>query len=92
MTKSSRMTRKLLKLQIIFFLPIPQSLNIAENNALLNRTDDLTNPVDIALKKFKNHPSIIDIKEKITVEAKFSFSKVDIITEIRKLDTKSLRE
>ena len=72
-----------------------KSLNIAENNALLNRTHDLTNPVDIALKKFKNHPSIIDIKEKITVEAKFSFSfsKVaisEIITEAYAFDKSAL--
>ena len=51
----------------------------------------MTNPVDIALKKFEIHPSIIDIKENVTTEAKFSFSKSaisDIKTEIRNLDTK----
>ena len=74
-----------------FFGNSVKSLNITENNALLNRTDDLTNPVDVALKMFENHPSIIDIKEKITVEVKFSFSKVaisDIKIEIRNLDIK----
>ena len=30
---------------------------------MLYAIDDLTNPVDIALNKLKNHPSIIDIKE-----------------------------
>ena len=50
----------------------------------------MNNPVDIALKKFENHPSMIDIKENFTPEANFSFSIVaisDIQTEIRKLDT-----
>ena len=58
---------------------------------MLNSTGNLTDPVDIALKKFENHPSILDIKEHVSVEAKFSFSKVettDIKTEIRNLDIK----
>ena len=45
----------------------------------------------IALKKFETHPSIIDIKEKVIVENKFSFSKVgigDIQFEVRSLKTK----
>ena len=63
MTKSSRMMMKLLKLLIIV-----KSLNITVNNASLYRTDDLTNPVEIALKKYENPPSIIDIKENVTVE------------------------
>ena len=62
----------------LFFANSVKSLNIAENKALLNRTDDLTNPVDIALKKFEIHPSIIDIKENVTTETKFSFSKSSI--------------
>ena len=73
-----------------FFTNSVKSLNIAENNALLNRSNHLNIPVDIALKKFENHPSIIDIKENVTPEANFSFSIVgisDIQTEIRKLDT-----
>ena len=68
-----------------------KSLNIIENIAVLNSTDNLTKSVDIALKRFENHPSIIEIKEKVTVKAKFSFLKVeisDIRTEIRNLDTK----
>ena len=80
----------MLKLVNHFFTNSVKSLNIAENNALLNRSNHLNNPVDIALKKFENHPSIIDIKENVTPEANFSFSIVaisDIQTEIRKLDT-----
>ena len=56
-----------------------KSLNITENNALLNWTNHLNNPVDIALKKFENHPSIIVIKENVTPEANFSFSIVAVI-------------
>ena len=74
----------------LFFENSVKSLNLTENNALLNYTNHLTNPVEIAQKKFENHPSIVDIKNKVTVEAKFSFSKVkisDIKTEINNLDT-----
>ena len=70
----------------LFFENSVKSLNLTENNALLN----YTNPVEIALKKLENQPSIVDIKNKVTVEAKFSFSKVkisNIKTEINNLDT-----
>ena len=74
-----------------FFTDSVKLLAKTEKNTLLTRTDELTDPVDIALKRFENHPSIIDIKEKVTVESKFSFSKVAISgikNEIRNLDIK----
>ena len=64
-------------------------MNINENKALLNPTENLIDPVDIALKKFESHPSILDIKEHGSVETKLSFSKVeisDIKAEIKNLD------
>ena len=84
------MTRKLPKYSINFFVESVKSLNINENKALLNPIGNLTNPVDIELKKFESHPSIPDIKEHLSVETKFSFSKVDISdikAEIKNLDT-----
>ena len=74
-----------------FFIDSVESLDITENKVLLNDTGDLKDPVKIALKKFESHPSIIDIKNDVTVENKFSFSKVsicDIELEIRYLKTK----
>ena len=74
----------------LFFENSVKSLNLTGNNALLNYTNHLTNPVEIVLKKFEKQPSIVDIKNKVTVEAKFSFSKVkisNIKTEINNLDT-----
>ena len=56
-----------------FFVESVKSLNINENKALLNPIDNLTDPVDIALKKFESHPNILDIKEHVSVETKFSF-------------------
>ena len=74
-----------------FFKNSVEALEILENNVLLNPTGDLTDPVEVALKKFETHPSIIDIKQKVNVETQFSFSKVerrDIELEIRNLETK----
>ena len=61
-----------------FFIDSVESLDITENKVLLNDAGDLKDPVKIALKKFESHLSIIDINEKVTVENKFSFSKVSI--------------
>ena len=72
-----------------YFVESVRSLNIHENKALLNPTENLTDPVAIAITKFENHPSIIDIKENVCIETKFSFLYVescDVITEIRNLD------
>ena len=74
-----------------YFVDSVKSLNITKNRALLNDTENLTDPVEIALKKFECHPSIISIKENIFVENKFSFSKVtraEISMEIKNLDIK----
>ena len=73
-----------------YFINSAESLNIIENKVLISSTRDFTDPVKIALKKFENHPSILDIKEKVVVENKFSFSKVsfcDIKMELKNLKT-----
>ena len=73
-----------------FFKNSVESLNISENRYLINDTGNLDDPVEIAIKKFENHPSIIDIKQMIDLGTKFSFSKVcssDIRHEIKSLKT-----
>ena len=67
------------------------SLDITENRFLLNDTHQLIDPVDIALKKFEIHPSIIEIKKQVNAAERFSFSKVsneDILVELGHLDIK----
>ena len=61
-----------------FFINTVDALDIPDNNILLNATDNLIDSVEIALKKFESHPSIIDIKGKVNGESKFSFSKVSV--------------
>ena len=73
-----------------FFKNSVKSLNISQNRHLINDTGNLTDPVEIAMKKFEKHPSIIDIKELMEVNTEFSFSKVstsDIKLELKNLKT-----
>ena len=56
-----------------FFIDAVSSLAIEENRALLDDADDLSDPVKRALKKFGNHPSIIDIKKNVSITSKCSF-------------------
>ena len=48
-----------------FFKNAVDSLHISENRFLLAPTESLTDPVEIAIKKFESHPSIFDIKDNI---------------------------
>ena len=59
-----------------FFEKAVSSLDIKINPLLLNDPGELKNPVDIALKKFDDHPSIRDIRENVSVAQGFSFTKV----------------
>ena len=66
-------------------------MSIEENRALLDDASDESDPVRKAVKKFKNHPSIIGIKKHVQVTEKFTFWEVDIeemMSEINNLDAK----
>ena len=73
-----------------FFGKTVENLNIKGYNidhATLENVDIVSNAID----KFKNHPSILRIKENVQVNEKFSFSTVeeyDFTTEILRLDTR----
>ena len=72
-----------------FFDEAVSSLDININPLLLNDPGDLKNPVDIALKKFESHPSILDIKKNVAVNSTFVFSKVtpkDMLSKIKQLN------
>ena len=73
-----------------FFDNAVNSMNIEEDKYLETDTIRLSDPVEIAIKKIENHPSIIKIKENIKNNKTFSFSEVntnDIASEIKKLKT-----
>ena len=56
-----------------FFADTVNKLDIQDNKLLLNPTSMLIHPIDIALKKFEFHRSIMRIKEKVH-KSIFSFS------------------
>ena len=72
-----------------FFDKAVTSLDIKINPFLMNDPGDLENPVDIALKKFESHPSILAIKNNVEVNSTFVFSMVtpkDILSKIKELN------
>ena len=57
----------------------------------MNNANHLLDPVEKALYKFKDHPSILEIKKHVVNDAKFSFSRVtekEMIRQIEVLNTK----
>ena len=76
-----------------FFIATVSSLDITENKDLLTDHTNIDDPVEIAVKKFENHPSILDIKKNVTIKTLFSFSQVnaaEMLLEINELDRKKL--
>ena len=75
-----------------FFSNAVKSLNIAENTYITNRVpDNLKDPVTRAIEKFKTHPSVLIIKDKIFQGNKFSFIEVsqsELEKEIKNLNVK----
>ena len=59
-----------------YFKKSVNSLEINENKMLQNDTHGLSDPVDIAMIKFKDHPSVQNIKAMVSSTDIFSFSKV----------------
>ena len=74
-----------------YFITTVSSLAITENKALLTDNSDIKDPVRKAIKKFENHPSILDIKKNVTVSSIFSYKEVnaaEMLLEINDLDDK----
>ena len=77
-----------------FFVKAVVKLNIKEFNNVSN-IDGLSDPVEIAIKKYKNHPSIVAITEKFNFTVPFEFEEVNlkhIEKEILNLNTKKAVE
>ena len=73
-----------------FFENVVKSLNIKPRNLSLGNTTNLSDPVEIAIKKFENHPSVMVIRENINLNQEFFFKEVEvdkILKEIRNLDS-----
>ena len=55
-----------------------KSLNIKPRNLSLEDTTNLSNPVEIAIKKFQNHPSVQVIRQNINLNQEFFFKQVEV--------------
>ena len=72
-----------------FFENTVKSLNIKLSNLILGDITNLSNPVEIAIKKFENNPSVQIIKNNINVGQALNFKQIelnDMIKEIKNLD------
>ena len=61
-----------------FFEDDVGSLNVELYEYFLSDTENLTNPVDIPISKFENHPSVQAIKQNISVNKDFDFSNTEV--------------
>ena len=57
-----------------------KSLNVQPDECFLSDTERLSNPVDIAIRKFENHPSVQAIKQNISVNQDFCSSDNEVST------------
>ena len=75
-----------------YFESVVKSLNIPPRNLTLGDATNLSNPVEIAIKKFENH-NIVQIKKEHTCVGKeFDFEQVsidDILKKVKNLDKKN---
>ena len=68
-----------------------KNLGITENTYIVDNSNDITDPVNKAIDKFKNHPSILLIQSKVANDSTFSFNEAslsDIEKELRLLNPK----
>ena len=59
-----------------FFYTAVQSLNLTCDEDLLCDTTHLSNAIDVAIGKLKNHPGIIAINSNVSPPSQFMFSNV----------------
>ena len=62
-----------------FFKKSVEMLQINENKYQLDNVDDMSDPIQIAITKFQNHPSILLIKENVQTAETFHFSPASIV-------------
>ena len=74
-----------------FFQNVTKTFNIIENSYLTNNANEILDPVDKTVFKYKNYPSILAIKNLVRATTPFLFNEVslaDIEKELSNLDTK----
>ena len=61
-----------------FFKNATKSLNIQQNSYITDQSNEIEDQVKKAIFKYKNHPSIILIKNKATVPELFAFTEASV--------------
>ena len=61
-----------------FFEDAVRSLNVKPDEYYLSDMENLSNPVEIAIRKFEHHPSVQAIKQNISENQDFYFSNTDV--------------
>ena len=59
-----------------YFKDAVNNLNLRYDENLLTDTSNITDPLDIAIKKIENHPSIIAIRNNFELPLEFNFKKM----------------
>ena len=72
------MKMRWLKNLIIIFGHIASNLGIGDNESYNTDSVNLSDPVNMAINKYSNHPSIIAIKTNCLTDTKHSFSAVSL--------------
>ena len=67
-----------------FFKNAVIHLNLSSNEDLLLSTTHLSDPVQIAIEKYKNHLSILTIQNNVTIEQRFFSKQLLLIPYINK--------
>ena len=55
-----------------------RSVNVKPDSYYLNDTENLNDPVEIAIRRFENHPSVQAIKQNISVNQDFYFANTEV--------------
>ena len=74
-----------------YFANITDELGLNEKIANLSLSENIEDPIEKAVHKYKNHPSIKKIKQQWSPQTLFEFRKVtteDVATQLRKLKSK----
>ena len=61
-----------------FFKNATKNLRITENTYIADNSNDITDPVNKAIDKFKKHPSILLIQSKVANDSIFSFNEASL--------------
>ena len=67
-----------------FFEDAVRSLNVKPDEYYLSDTENLSDPGEIAIRKFENHPNVQAIMQNISVDQDFHFSNTEVSNILKK--------